>query len=250
MKLYDKSLEMFGLKMEVHMRIDKLFALKNIGSRKEIKQLVKQGIVSVNGKVVKNSNTQVNITCDEVYFGDDLIKYHEKMYIVINKPKGYVSALKDDLHPVVIDLISDEDYQTDLSLVGRLDKDTTGLLITTNDGEFNHFLMSPKHHVEKEYRVSLKNFISDNDISLIENEIALEDGYVCKPATVTRINDLEVFITITEGKFHQVKRMFKAINNEVIDLERVRIGSLILKNLDLGEYRYLTDEEIKNLKTK
>ena len=187
----------------------------------------------------------------------------------MNKSAGVISATEDNHHKTVIDLLNDEYRTYDIFPVGRLDIDTEGLLLLTNDGVLSHNLLSPKKHVDKKYYVKIANPLSEDDIKMLENGIKLEENFVTKKAKVEIIcngsekesknsdfdenknnkNENLVYITISEGKFHQVKRMFKAVNNEVIYLKRVKMGNLLLdEKLELGEYRELTEEELNNLK--
>lgn len=229
------------------MRLDKFLANSGIGSRKEVKELIKQGLVFVNDERIKNSDKNIDEIKDVIKIKDKCIEYRKYVYIMLNKPQNVISATEDNKHKTVIDLIKGYDTYN-IFPVGRLDIDTEGLLLLTNDGKFSHNLLSPKKHVEKEYFVKLKENINDIDINKVENNIELEDGYICKKAKIKRLSKNELNISITEGKFHQVKRMFKAVGNEVIFLKRVRMANILLdKNLKSGEYRELTEDELKGL---
>ena len=229
------------------MRLDKFLANSGIGSRKEVKELIKQGLVFVNDERIKNSNKNIDEIKDVIKIRDKCIEYRKYVYIMLNKPQNVISATEDNKHKTVIDLIKGYDTYN-IFPVGRLDIDTEGLLLLTNDGKLSHNLLSPKKHVEKEYFVKLKENINDIDINKVENNIELEDGYICKKAKIKRLSKNELNISITEGKFHQVKRMFKAVGNEVIFLKRVRMANILLdKNLKSGEYRELTEDELKGL---
>ena len=229
------------------MRLDKFLANSGIGSRKEVKELIKQGLVFVNDERIKNSDKNIDEIKDVIKIRDKCIEYRKYVYIMLNKPQNVISATEDNKHKTVIDLIKGYDTYN-IFPVGRLDIDTEGLLLLTNDGKLSHNLLSPKKHVEKEYFVKLKENINDIDINKVENNIELEDGYICKKAKIKRLSKNELNISITEGKFHQVKRMFKAVGNEVIFLKRVRIANILLdKNLKSGEYRELTEDELKAL---
>jgi pseudouridylate synthase len=231
------------------MRLDKFLANSGVGSRKEVKELIKQGLVFVNEERIKSSDKNIDENKDIIKVNNKLITYKKHVYIMLNKPKNVISATDDNKHKTVIDLIKGYDTYN-IFPVGRLDIDTEGLLLLTNDGKLSHNLLSPKKHVEKEYLVKLKENINDHNIHKVENSIELEDGYVCKRAKISKISENELTISITEGKFHQVKRMFKAVNNEVIYLKRIRMGNLLLdKNLMLGEYRELSSDELKGLIT-
>lgn len=229
------------------MRLDKFLANSGIGSRKEVKELIKQGLVFVNEERIKKSDKNIDEINDVIKIGDKCIKYRKYVYIMLNKPQNVISATEDNKHKTVIDLIKGYDTYN-IFPVGRLDIDTEGLLLLTNDGKLSHNLLSPKKHIEKEYFVKLKENITDIDINKVENNIELEDGYICKKAKIKRISENELNITITEGKFHQVKRMFKAVDNEVVFLKRIRMANIFLdKNLKLGDYRELSNDELKGL---
>ena len=229
------------------MRLDKFLANSGIGSRKEVKELIKQGLVFVNEERIKKSDKNIDEINDVIKIGDKCIKYRKYVYIMLNKPQNVISATEDNKHKTVIDLIKGYDTYN-IFPVGRLDIDTEGLLLLTNDGKLSHNLLSPKKHIEKEYFVKLKENITDININKVENNIELEDGYVCKKAKIKRISENELNITITEGKFHQVKRMFKAVDNEVVFLKRIRMANIFLdKNLKLGDYRELSGDELKGL---
>jgi len=251
------------------MRLDKFLANSGIGTRKEVKEILKNKKVSVNDVFVKDGKIQINEEKDIVKCENKIINYKPFVYIMMNKPAGVISATEDNHHKTVIDLLKNEYSTYDIFPVGRLDIDTEGLLLLTNDGILSHNLLSPKKHVDKKYYVKIAKSLSENDIKTLENGIKLEENFVTKKAKVEIVcNDSEkesedfnffenknnknenlVYITISEGKFHQVKRMFKAVNNEVLYLKRVKMGSLLLdEKLELGEYRELTEEELNNLK--
>ncbi|BGE82134.1 16S rRNA uridine-516 pseudouridylate synthase [Staphylococcus petrasii] len=228
------------------MRLDKFLANMGVGTRTEVKQLLKKGNIEVNQKVEKSPKTQINPEQDEISVNGEQIEYIDHIYIMLNKPKGYISATHDDSAQTVIDLIPEYQH-LDIFPVGRLDKDTEGLLLITNDGQFNHNLMSPTKHVSKTYEVVSKFPIKESDILAFEKGIELSDGPV-KPAQLVKVNETISHVTIYEGKYHQVKRMFHAIENEVLELKRLKIANLAIDgNLQSGEYRLLTDEEIQLL---
>ena len=251
------------------MRLDKFLANSGIGTRKEVKEILKNKKVSVNDVFVKDGKIQINEEKDIVKCENKIINYKPFVYIMMNKPAGVISATEDNYHKTVIDLLKNEYSTYNIFPVGRLDIDTEGLLLLTNDGILSHNLLSPKKHVDKKYYVKIAKSLSENDIKTLENGIKLEENFVTKKAKVEIVcNDSEkesedfnffenknnknenlVYITISEGKFHQVKRMFKAVNNEVLYLKRVKMGNLLLdEKLELGEYRELTKEELNNLK--
>lgn len=230
------------------MRLDKFLAHANYGTRREVKKIIRSGWVSVNDQIVKNDDFKIDESKDIICVDNEQVIYQQFYYIMLNKPNGYVSATIDDRYPTVIDLIY-EDYALDLFPVGRLDLDTEGLLLLTNDGSLSHELLSPKKHVDKEYYVELEKDFNDQDIKTLEAGVAINDQEVCKEAKVKRIDNNKMMLIIQEGKYHQVKRMMHAIDNEVTYLKRVRMGSLKLDEaLPLGEYRALNEEEIKMLK--
>ena len=227
-------------------RLDKLLAKNGYGSRKEVKKLIRNCLVSVNGNIVKDDD--IKISENDIILVDGVrCYYQENYYIMLNKPAGYVSANEDSLHPTVMDLI--DIYNNDMFCVGRLDIDTTGLCLITTDGKLAHNLLSNKKHVEKEYLVNIDHPLSLEDINKLSSGIMIDGNELCLPAKVNIINDTLITLTICEGKYHQVKRMLKAVNNEVIKLKRIRMKDLILdENLSEGQYRLLTEKEINKLK--
>lgn len=229
------------------MRLDKFLANMGVGTRSEVKQLIKKGSVKVNQNIVKLPKLHVNPNSDEIMVNDEVVSYIDKVYIMLNKPKGYISATEDELHPTIIDLIP-EYAHLNIFPVGRLDKDTEGLLLVTNDGQFNHEVMNPNKHVSKTYEVYSKHPITQFDIDKFKSGIELSDGKL-KPAILKKVDDYVSHVTIYEGKYHQVKRMFHSIENEVLELKRIKIAQLELDhNLDLGSYRLLTQIDFDNLK--
>ncbi|MCI5773855.1 MAG: rRNA pseudouridine synthase [Erysipelotrichaceae bacterium] len=228
------------------MRLDKLLAKSGYGSRKEVKKLIRSQRVKVNGILVKDDDLKIGE--DDVVLVDEVhCPYQENYYIMLNKPKGYVSANEDDLHATVMDLI--DIYNSDMFCVGRLDIDTTGLCLITTDGQLAHQLLSNKKHIEKEYLVDIEHPLSLQDIAMIEKGIIIDGGEQCLPAKVTIINESQISLVICEGKYHQVKRMLKAVGNQVVNLKRIRMKNLLLdETLTEGSYRLLTAEEIAKLK--
>lgn len=231
------------------LRLDKFLTAVGAGSRSEVKNYIKAGKVSVDGNIVKKADTKVDTALNEVSLNGKALKYVEYVYYMLNKPQGVVSATTDNLSVTVIDLIKHNKH-LDLFPVGRLDKDTEGLLLITNDGELAHNLLSPKKHINKKYYVELDGVVTKEKAELLSEGINLEDEFTTLPATVEFTgDDRKVFITIQEGKFHQVKRMFKAVGLNVTYLKRISMGSLELdKELPIGKYRELTIDELKNLK--
>ena len=236
------------------MRLDKFLANSGIGTRKEVKELLKKRLIKVNDEIVKDGKIHVNENEDTVKYKDEIISYKKFVYIMLNKPNGVISATEDKVHKTVIDLLGDEYRTFEVFPVGRLDIDTEGLLLLTNDGVLSHNLLSPNKHVDKKYYVELEKLLTKMDIDKLENGVELKD-FTTKDAKVEIIENgeesdkIRVYITISEGKFHQVKRMFKAVGNEVKYLKRVKMGTLSLdENLKLGEYRELTEDELTKLK--
>ena len=229
------------------MRLDKFLGNMGVGTRSEVKQLLKKGAVKVNQNIVKLPKLHVNPNSDEIMVNDEVVSYIDKVYIMLNKPKGYISATEDEVHPTIIDLIP-EYAHLNIFPVGRLDKDTEGLLLVTNDGQFNHEVMNPNKHVSKTYEVYSKHPITQFDIDKFKSGIELSDGKL-KPAILKKVDNYVSHVTIYEGKYHQVKRMFHSIENEVLELKRIKIAQLELDhNLDLGSYRLLTQIDFDNLK--
>ena len=229
------------------MRLDKFLANMGVGTRSEVKQLLNKGSVKVNQNIVMLPKLHVNPNSDEIMVNDEVVSYIDKVYIMLNKPKGYISATEDEVHPTIIDLIP-EYAHLNIFPVGRLDKDTEGLLLVTNDGQFNHEVMNPNKHVSKTYEVYSKHPITQFDIDKFKSGIELSDGKL-KPAILKKVDNYVSHVTIYEGKYHQVKRMFHSIENEVLELKRIKIAQLELDhNLDLGSYRLLTQIDFDNLK--
>ncbi|MED3662510.1 pseudouridine synthase [Ureibacillus sp. FSL K6-8385] len=231
------------------MRLDKLLANSGYGSRKEVKQLLKKEQVTVDGKVVKDPAMHVDPDRQEIYVFGEKLEYKKYIYIMMNKPKGVISATEDLREKTVIDLLSPLLRHYHPFPVGRLDKNTVGLLLLTNDGDLAHQLLSPKKHVPKTYFARVKGKVTEEDVRAFQQGVVLDDGTITKPAElkILKSGDLsEIELTIYEGKFHQVKRMFEAVNKKVVFLKRLSMGNLTLDpNLKYGDYRELTDEEVK-----
>lgn len=230
-------------------RVDKVLSNLGYGSRAELKKFCKQGLVFVNGKAVSNPGLQVDTDIDEIVFNGEKINYREFIYLMMNKPDGYISATFDKHDPIVFDLIDDEYLVFEPFPVGRLDKDTEGLLVLTNDGQLAHRVLSPKKHVPKTYYAKIDGKVTEEDIEAFKNGVTLDDGYETMPSelVILKSDDIsEIELTIHEGKFHQVKRMFESVGKTVVYLKRLSMGALKLdETLELGEYRELTDEEVK-----
>ena len=229
-------------------RLDKLIALNCNLSRKEARQLIKDGAVSVNGKTVLRAEELIDTETDEINVKGFTFTNKDHIYIMLNKPEGVITATRDENKKTVLDLVPEELRRRSLFPCGRLDRDTTGLLIITDDGALSHKIMSPSHHVRKTYIAHLSYPLYDEDKARLEAGITLADGTECQPAKVkafTKDNIPCAEITIGEGKYHQVKRMFAAVGNHVESLRRIKIGSLALDEaLSEGECREMTAEEI------
>ena len=233
------------------MRLDRFLANSGVGTRKEVKEILKKRKIKVNDSIITDGSTHIDENKDAVKYEEKEISYKPFIYIMMNKPDGVISATEDDEHRTVIDLLGNKYRTYSVFPIGRLDIDTEGLLILTNDGILTHNLLAPNKYVDKKYYVELKNPVLKSDIEKLENGIEFENGFVTKNAKVAVIENTEnkVYITITEGKYHQVKRMFKAVNNKVLYLKRVQMGNLKLDDkLKVGEYRELTEKEINILK--
>lgn len=237
------------------MRLDKFLSHAGFGSRKEVKSLLKKKIVSVAGVIVTEGKYNFDEKLAVVMVADEPIIYEKERYFILNKPQGVISATEDRVHRTVVDLLAADDFHQDIFPVGRLDKDTTGLLILTTDGKFAHNLLSPKKHVPKTYRALVSGVVTEEDQELFKKGIMISGEELCLPATTNIIaidkvaNQTDIEITISEGKYHQVKRMFEAVGKQVLELQRTRMGDLLLdKNLAAGEYRKLAQFEIDDLK--
>ncbi|KHF39686.1 pseudouridine synthase [Halalkalibacter okhensis] len=230
------------------MRMDKLLANMGFGTRKDVKKLMKSGSVHVNGAVIKEGKTHIDPDKDLVTVFGEEVKYKPHIYLMLNKPQGVISATEDQEHETVIDLLLYEHAMYEPFPVGRLDKDTEGFLLITNDGQFSHALMSPRKHVPKTYAATVRGKVTEEDVELFKQGVTLDDGYVTKPAELVIKNHgtvSEIELTITEGKYHQVKRMFEAVGKKVLTLKRLKIADLELDpKLELGTYRELTQKEI------
>ncbi|SJZ60264.1 16S rRNA pseudouridine516 synthase [Pilibacter termitis] len=236
------------------MRLDKFLSETGLGTRKEVKFLLKKGGVTVNDVVKKDGKFHVNEEVDTICFHGEKLHYQKFHYFLLNKPKGVLSATEDKVQKTVIDLLDEHDFRSDLFPVGRLDKDTVGLLLITNNGMLAHELLSPKKHVEKEYFAKIKGIATLDTAEKFAKGITLENKEATLPAQliIEKVDETthtsEIRIILHEGKFHQIKRMFEAVGMKVIFLERVRMGSLLLdEKLERGEYRRLTGEEVERL---
>lgn len=232
-------------------RLDKIVSKQCCVSRKDARILIWKGSVKVDGKVVKEIDLKIDPESQSVDVGGKRINYREHLYIMMNKPSGVISASEDPKQKTVLDILPQELFRNGLFPAGRLDIDTEGLLIITDDGEFSHKMLSPRNNIYKVYEAELDGSLSDDDIKRLESGIEIDGGEKCLPAKVEILRDTEcnlASISICEGKYHQVKRMFKAVGRKVLHLKRVKIGDVYLDaSLGAGEARELTVEEIKDL---
>lgn len=236
-------------------RLDKYLSEQKIATRSKLKIILKKQNVCVNGLRVTDGSVKINPSSDEISIDGKIITNVGFQYVMLNKPADFITATKDNRERTVLDLIGDDILKKDeLSAVGRLDKDTTGFLLLTNDGELNHRLLSPKFHVKKKYLAGVDMPLADFEAAALscEKGIDIGDEKPTMPAKLEKTSDKkQYYLTITEGRFHQVKRMFKALGVNVVTLKRISMGELELdENLKSGEYRLLSDEEIKLLKNR
>lgn len=236
------------------MRLDKFLVEMGLGSRTEVKQLLKKKQVLLNRKIETSAKIQIDENQDEISVNDRVLVYERFVYYLLNKPKGVISATEDDKHRTVLDLLDENARQKKVFPVGRLDIDTHGLLLLTNNGALAHAMLSPKKHVAKVYRAKVDGIMTEKDVERFEAGIELKD-FTCQPAklTILEVNEEPqtslVEIIISEGKFHQVKRMVQACGKKVTDLERLSMGPLTLdRKLEIGTFRRLTQKEIESLK--
>lgn len=232
------------------MRLDKFLSEMGIGTRSEVKKLLKSQKVTVNGETITKPETKIDTDKDIVCYNNKQLVYEKYEYYMFHKPAGCVSATEDNIHKTVMDYITDTVHD-DLFPVGRLDIDTEGLLLITNDGALAHNLLSPAKHVAKTYYAKIDGMVTDEDVNLFKKGIDIGEEKLTKPAKLTILKSKpisEIELTITEGKFHQVKRMFEAVGKRVTYLKRISMGPLVLSDdLKAGEYRKLTIEEINLL---
>ena len=230
------------------MRLDRLLCELNLGTRSQVKKEIKAGLVSVNGVTVLRPEEQVREAAGLVCYKGQPCVYEEYVYYLLHKPAGVVSATQDKRDRTVLDLLAGEG-RSDLFPVGRLDKDTEGLLLITNDGPLAHALLSPGRHVDKEYECHLAHTFDAHQRELLEQGVDIGEKKKCRPAVVRILAEKKISLTITEGRFHQVKRMLHAVGNEVVYLKRIRMDRLQLEDsLEKGAYRRLTDEEVESLR--
>ena len=228
------------------MRLDKLLSGSGFGSRKEVKGLMKMGLVSVNGEAVYRPETKVEPEKNVIMVGDTRVEYEQYTYLMLNKPADTISATEDEEYNTVIDLLEGSKYEWfSLFPVGRLDKDTTGLLLLSNDGGFAHRVLSPKKMIPKVYIADVIGELTDKDIKAFKDGIVLEDGYRCLPAALKILEETKAEVTIYEGKYHQVKRMMRMLGKEVVELKRIQMAGIELdESLSEGHYRPLNEKEL------
>lgn len=231
-------------------RLDKIISTGKY-SRSEAQDLIKRGLVKVNGITIRDRGAKVNADSSEIFVNGENIDTDKFIYLMLNKPKGYVSATNDTKQKTVIDLVPDEYLRKNLFPAGRLDMTTTGFVLITNDGDFAHRILSPKNHIEKTYEATLAQKLTEEMMNKVSDGIELKDGTVCKPAKLKLLRNGEnpvVEIKIVEGKYHQIKRMFAAAGNGVIELKRTKMGGLSLdSSLKEGEIRPITKEELEKV---
>lgn len=233
------------------MRLDKLLGSQTDLSRKEARQVIKDGLVSVDDSVVRDPGAPVDPEQQSVTVAGTPLDFKEHLYLMLNKPEGYISATEDRTQKTVLDLVPPDLYRDGLFPAGRLDGDTTGFVLLTDDGGFAHDILSPKHHVQKTYIATLAEPVTEECLQQVRGGIELKDGTVCLPADVRALSDREVELKIVEGKYHQVKRMFAAAGNRVVALQRTAMGDVTLDpQLGLGECRELSEEELSLLKNR
>lgn len=228
-------------------RLDKCLANLGYGSRKDVKKIIRRGDVRINDIPCLKEDTKFDEERDKLSVFDEEVKYTKYVYIMLNKLQDVVSATTDTLHATVLNCI--EDKQTGLFPVGRLDIDTEGLCLITNDGQLAHELLSPKKHVAKKYYVEYTQALTIEHYDMMKKGIVIDGDELCKPAVLEIINEHACYLTIVEGKYHQIKRMLKACDSEVTYLKRLTMGTLVLdENLELGQWRYLSEAEIEKMK--
>lgn len=229
------------------MRIDKFISNLWFGSRKEVSRYIKDWIIKVNDEIIFDKDYEIKFW-DIVNIGEEKVEYKEFVYVVLNKPSWYVSSKREEgWHYSYLDLIYNCPYYMVIDIVWRLDFDTTGLVFLTNDWDLTHKIIHPKKDIFKKYYVKSENPLSDKDINKLEKGVKIDD-FITKPSIVEIISENEIYLSISEWKFHQIKKMLEAVWNKVVELKRVSIATLELWNLKIWEWRYLTDDEVDNLK--
>ena len=228
-------------------RLDKVVSNQIGYSRKEVKDLVKQKRITINGDVALKSDVKVDVFVDKIFVDGEEVSFKKYVYLMLNKPKGYISATEDRSCPTVLDLIDEEYLHRNLFPAGRLDKDTTGLMIITDDGDFAHNILSPKKHVKKSYEVVIDKKMTIDMVKGFKDGIKLIDGE-CKSSELVITGEYSGIVTLTEGRYHQIKRMFGCFGAEVVELNRISMGNFYLpSDLELGEFREFSEEELKKV---
>lgn len=228
------------------MRLDKFFSNTGVLSRSQCAKECRAGNITCDGAVVRDPSANIDPEKNVIAYKGEAISYSEYVYIMMNKPLGYVCSNDEPGELLVFDLLGEKYAKFDLFTVGRLDKNTSGLILITNDGKAAHRALSPKHHVEKKYEFTLADPLSEEDRSSLEKGAELADGYVTKPCQIEMETNKEGVIVMSEGKYHQIRRMFSSVGNKVIELKRTRFGGILLDAaLEPGKYRELTADEIK-----
>lgn len=227
------------------MRLDKYLCDAGIGTRSQVKEIIRRKAVTVNGKAVTDAGMKIDAAKDIILYQDRQIVYTALVYYLLNKPAGVVSATRDSSERTVLDLLSPTDYRDDIFPAGRLDKDTEGFLLLTNDGPLAHKLLAPRRHVDKTYEVHTESPVTEAQIRRLETGVDIGEDKPTAPASATLISEQVLLLTIHEGKFHQVKRMLQAVGNSVVGLKRISFGGLKLDETLLpGQYRALTESEV------
>lgn len=231
------------------MRLDKFFSSQNLATRKEMRELVKNGLIAVNGDTRVKPEQKIDPQQDEISLRGEPVTYKPYLYLMLHKPKGYVSATEDRSQPTVLDLVPEQWRRPGLFPAGRLDKDTTGLMLITDDGELAHRILSPKNHIEKAYLAKISGPLSEEAMAAFSQGMVLGDGYRCLPARVTLEQPGEtpvIQIVLWEGKYHQIKRMVAAAGQRVLELKRIRMGGLVLdENLPEGACREILHKDVE-----
>lgn len=225
------------------MRLDKFLTECGLGSRRDVKKLLDSGKIKVNNITIKNPQTNIKENIDKISYGENILEYKKFRYYIMNKKEGYITATEDPKEKTVMELLPEWVIKKELAPVGRLDKDTEGLLLFTNDGKLAHSLLSPKKHVDKTYYAKLEKTIGEEAIKKLEEGIDI-GGYITQPAKAKITGEKEIELTIREGKFHQVKKMLEAVNNKVIYLKRLTFGKLELKDMESGEVSEVNLDDI------
>lgn len=232
----------------MNIRLDHFLAENNFGTRKHVKKLIKDGLVKIDDKPCFTPDFKFNPEETKIYVNEKLVPYQKELYLLLNKPAGYLCSTIDELYPSVLNLL-EPSMKKRARLVGRLDVDTTGVLLITDNGKLNNKLIHPNTKIEKEYKVTVNHEVTNRELEILRGKIDLFDDGIVQAKRVEQIGKDTILITILEGKYHEIKRMCKRADLEVMALDRIRLGSLTYGNLKPGEYRSLNENEIKNLKS-